>query len=131
MNEILQKRIEEKSKELGQIFFPDNMNVFARPNWEAGYIETACKEIASFALQNQWISVDEALPPKQKTTKGEELEQSIPVFVRDNEGNYTSAWYSFYGKCWYMAFGEAFLKQSIYSKITHWMEIPSLKGGEE
>lgn len=84
-----------------------------------------------FTLENLWISVDEALPPKRKTTKGEELEESIPVFVRDNEGNYTSAWYSFYGKHWYMAFGEAFLKQSIYSKITHWMPIPKLKKGGE
>lgn len=84
-----------------------------------------------FTLENLWISVDEALPPKQKTTKGEELEESIPVFVRDNEGNYTSAWYSFYGNHWYMAFGEAFLKQSIYSKITHWMPIPKLKKGGE
>ena len=79
----------------------------------------------------KWISVDEALPPRQKTTKGEDLEQSIPVFVRDNEGNYTSAWYSFYSKHWFMGYGEAFLKQSIYSKITHWMAIPSLKGGEK
>ena len=89
------------------------------------------KMAVKFTLENLWISVDEALPPKRKTTNGEELEESIPVFVRDNEGNYTSAWYSFYGKYWYMAFGEAFLKQSIYSKITHWMLIPELKEGGE
>ena len=62
MNEILQKRIEEKSKELAQKYFPNEMNVWARKNLEAQYVESACKEIATFALQNQWISVEEGLP---------------------------------------------------------------------
>jgi len=35
MNEILQKRIEEKSKELAQKYFPNEMNIWARQNLEA------------------------------------------------------------------------------------------------
>lgn len=123
MNEILQKRIEEKSKELGQMFFPDNMNCFARPNWEAGYIETACKEIANFALQNQWVSVEEALP----TERDEEDEQySTNVFARTKDC-IRYAYYDFYNESWCSVecgyrFG---------GDVTHWMSIPSLEGGEK
>lgn len=115
MNTILQKRIEEKSKELGQMFFPDNMNVFARPNWEAGYIETACKEIANFALQNQWISVDEALP-EDKT--------KVFVIVKTPVGIVHRADYHI-NDYWYMS------RYSPEEIVTHWMPIPSLKGGEK
>lgn len=115
MNTILQKRIEEKSKELGQMFFPDNMNVFARPNWEAGYIETACKEIANFALQNQWISVDEALP-EEKT--------KVFVIVKTPVGIVHRADYHI-NDYWYMS------RYSPEEIVTHWMPIPSLKGGEK
>lgn len=115
MNEILQKRIEEKSKELGQMFFPDNMNVFARPNWEAGYIETACKEIANFALQNQWIPVEEALPDVDEQ-----------VIAMSEFGDIERMKY--HNKAFYH------LKGSIIKdgeKITHWMNIPQLKGDEK
>ena len=117
MNEILQKRIEEKSKELGQMFFPDNMNVFARPNWEAGYIETACKEIANFALQNQWISVDEDLPDDDEN-----------VFIMNEYGGCGCAHYDYNNKIWRMSSGcNADESDEIYSTITHWMEIPKNK----
>lgn len=116
MNEILQKRIEEKSKELGQMFFPDNMNVFARPNWEAGYIETACKEIANFALQNQWISVEEALPEVNELVFGCVNDEGTPQAVG-------MAYYDEYG-------GWHYSDEEEISLITHWMLIPQLKGGE-
>lgn len=106
MNTILQQRIEEKSKELGQMFFPDNMNIFARPNWEAGYVETACKEIANFALQNQWISLDEALP--QKDDLYFVLINSTHPRVTEFENG----------------------KWQGYDNITHWMEILKLKDNE-
>ena len=124
MNEILQKRIEEKSKELGQMFFPDNMNVFARPNWEAGYIETACKEIANFALQNQWISVEEALP-----TLDEKYDFSERYLVKTNEGA-IKVMRIFKNIAWCDIFdGRAFIP---FEKkiVTHWMKIPN-EGGEE
>lgn len=121
MNTILQKRIDAKSKELGQMFFPDNMNVFARPNWEAEYIETACKEIANFALQNQWISVEEALP---------ELDNhgySKPVLVTSDINELLVATYSKNYDRW-NAVGPVSYHRLV---VTHWMPIPSLKGGEK
>jgi hypothetical protein len=124
MNTILQKRIEEKSKELGQMFFPDNMNVFARPNWEAGYIETACKEIANFALQNQWISVEEALPEK---------EQYVLVAVLDtikNEYNY--GFDAVTDSTEVVTDEHGFRIWVDTDRITHWIPIPELpKGGEK
>ena len=117
MNEILRKRIEEKYKELGQMFFPDNMNVFARPNWEAGYIETACKEIANFALQNQWISVDEGLPEKE----GRYLCNYHHKFSNSDDECDCVDFGLFKDGKWYVANNE----------VTHWMPIPSLEGGEK
>lgn len=95
------------------MFFPDNMNVFARPNWEAKYIETACKEIAKFALQNQWISVDEGLP-KENFDDGYKF-----VFVRIQLNDDTS-----YFDTDYIRKGKWELHKN--QKITHWMSIPSL-----
>lgn len=126
MNEILQQRIEEKSKELGQMFFPDNMNVFARPNWEAGYIETACKEIAKYALQNQWISAEEDLPPYDKAVIGMDYmpelawdDQTIIFVHRSNNPEVVTDKNKF---CVY---------PPSFCKVTHWMEIPQLEGGEK
>lgn len=75
---------------------------------------------ATFALQNQWISVDERLP------KGKE-----DVFVRNEYGGCTAAWYSRKTKDWHLTCGEICGDDIISSKITHWMEIPSLEGGEK
>lgn len=119
MNEILQKRIEEKSKELGQMFFPDNMNVFARPNWEAGYIETACKEIANFALQNQWISVEEALPE----IKEHFMSEDVLCKYSDGSMGFDYLKENIFGQQWF----EHECEESV---VTHWMLIPQLKGGE-
>lgn len=130
MNEILQKRIEEKSKELGQMFFPDNMNVFARPNWEAGYIETACKEIANFALQNQWIPVSEALPKCDRCHLAMYEDGGIIVAKYENE-----TWW------WQDGFvvGRNTDGDLMYSSsckvpsglITHWMMIPTINKEEK
>lgn len=121
MDEILKQRIEKKSKELGQMFFPDNMNPWARANWEAGYVESACEEMATFALKNQWISVDEALPPRDENISY--TATSVRVLVRiDFEGiiQNRTAVYDYSLKKW-----------SMYDKgVTHWMLIPSLEGGE-
>lgn len=122
MNEILQKRIEEKSKELAQKYFPNEMNVWARKNLEAQYVESACKEIATFALQNQWISVGEALPKKI-----EDKNYSKYVLTRqeyyDNE-YYVIARYDYGFDMWVSTH---YFKPEF---ITHWMPIPSLEGGE-
>lgn len=119
MNTI-QKRIEEKSKELAQKYFPNEMNIWARPNYEAQYVESACKEIATFALQNQWISVEEALP--QIREKGTENRSwSDWVLVMTHEGTALMDCYAFHRKEW----------NNNGNDVTHWMSIPQLKGGEK
>jgi hypothetical protein len=57
-----QEQIEQKAKELGQKYFPDGYNVWARPNYEAQYVEFACKEIIEWAdehLSNPYKDVIE------------------------------------------------------------------------
>lgn len=46
---ISKKQIEQKAKELGQKYFPDEYNIWARPNYEAQYVESACKEMLEWA----------------------------------------------------------------------------------
>ena len=51
---ISKKQIEQKAKELGQKYFPDEYNIWARPNYEAQYIEFACKEMVEWQNSNLW-----------------------------------------------------------------------------
>lgn len=73
-----------------------------------------------FTLENLWISVDEDLP-----------KDGVDVFVRNEHGKCTSAWYSHDTETWFLAYGEIAGDDVIYSQITHWMPIPELKGGEK
>lgn len=102
MNEILQQRIEEAANE----FDKESSRVI----FENG---------ANFILNNQWISVDEALPEEDENNKG----FSVQVFVTGGIHRTTNAIYSFNDKKFYSA---GFLLSS-----THWMPIPSLEGGEK
>ena len=71
----------------------------------------------TFALQNQWISVGEALPEFQQD-----------VVVTNSEGDYWTAWRS-NENCEHKD-NNGFVNYGI-GEITHWMPIPSLKGGEK
>ena len=44
-----EEQIEQKAKELGQKYFPNEYNIWARPNYEAQYVEFACKEMMEWA----------------------------------------------------------------------------------
>ena len=44
-----EEQIEQKAKELGQKYFPDEYNIWARPNYEAQNVEYACKEMLEWA----------------------------------------------------------------------------------
>ena len=44
-----EEQIEQKAKELGQKYFPNENNIWARPNYEAQYVESACKEMMEWA----------------------------------------------------------------------------------
>lgn len=99
------------------MFFPDNMNVFARPNWESGYIETACKEIANFALQNQWISVDEALPEyQQDVVVSDGLEYWMSWRTQETDALHKDK--------------NDFINHSAL-EIKYWMGVPQIKGSEK
>ena len=122
MNIILQKRIEEAAEK------------YAYTNWEnddyhegveegmpfdpIGYLEKCFKKAATFALQNQWIPVEEALP-----------EEDIPnCFV-----TYKTLDMVFYSTGSYEKDNDEWYVDSVgfNVKVTHWMQIPSLKGGEK
>lgn len=80
-----------------------------------------------FALQNQWISVDEGLPPIDEQTSS----LSIDVFVRDENGIYTAAWYSYSAHTWHLCNGSDYDDEDVIKdKITHWMKIPTLQPSE-
>ncbi len=54
-----EQQIRSKAKELGQKYFPDEANVWARGNIEAEYVENACVEMAEWLYQHpQWIPVE-------------------------------------------------------------------------
>lgn len=39
---------EEKAHSLGQMYFPDDQNIWARPNYEAKFVSDACMQMAEF-----------------------------------------------------------------------------------
>lgn len=45
---------EEKAKELGQKYFPDSANIWARGNFESHAAESACMEMYEWTRQNLW-----------------------------------------------------------------------------
>ena len=110
MNEILQKRIEEAAHEYIQsdAVAPENMQI-AFGDFING---------AKWALQNQWISVDEALP-EEEFDDGYEF---VLVIVKEDEE-------TLYYDTDYISNGKWELHNS--DKVTHWMPIPPLKGVEK
>ena len=80
-------------------------------------------EAAKSILKNQWISVEEGLP----TERDEEDEQySTNVFARTKDC-IRYAYYDFYNESWCSVEGG----YRFGGDVTHWMPIPSLKGGEK
>lgn len=124
MNEILQKRIEEASIEYtmktrpmciaGDAFADMARELNKNPAFIAG---------ANYALQNQWISIDEALPLKR---------QKVLVAVLDTKSNT-----HFFGFDTidddeeFLRDKNGFAIENDSHKITHWMEFPQLEGGEK
>jgi hypothetical protein len=110
MNIILQKRIVKAARDYSDHNYIDE-----------GVEVPAFIEGADFALKNQWISVEEALPKDNKV-----------VFYRALSDKGTKCYGSayVYNKEWYSDIDSA--AQNYYHyKITHWMPIPELKGCEK
>lgn len=64
-----EEQIEQKAKELGQKYFPNKNNIFARPNYEAQRVELACKEMMGWAdshLSHWHDAQGDDLPPIDK-----------------------------------------------------------------
>lgn len=118
MNEILQKRIDGAAAAIAP---------FNRMSQKRDYFIKG----ATLVLQNQWISVDESLPDDDEN-----------VLLTFNDGHIIVAYHS--GNYWWwcdgFVCGTKTNGQPMYSssqrieiddKPTHWMPIPTVKGGEE
>ena len=125
MNTILQKRIEEAAKKTAcpQCVFNDGGTC---NNDDDCKLFDDFVGLMAFALQNQWISVEEALPPYDKAVIGMDYmpeltwdDQTIIFVHRSDNPNVVTDKNKF---CVY---------PPSFCKVTHWMEIPSLEGGEE
>ena len=117
MNTILQKRIEEAARDIAELCPDCDLHCKGPNPCIPKIIYEKLIEIADFSLQNQWISVEEALPEKE----GRYLCNYHHKFSNsDDECDCIDLGLFKDGK-WYIGNNE----------VTHWMEIPSLKGGEE
>lgn len=119
MNTILQKRIEESAKKYCQdknYILPDDTEL----SLEALTAIDAYIEGAKSILQNQWISVEEALP-----IIGKDGYVDVFIIIKKNKKTLTYTARFEDNKFWNI---DGFC---VYQGFTHWMEIPSLKGGEE
>jgi hypothetical protein len=104
MNEILQKRIEEAATFLFK---------------QRGLDKESCRQAMYYILANQWISVEEALPERLEN-------ENVSDYVFVSNKNWVDVFrYDFKNNNWldYV--------NNTHWGITHWMPIPSLKGGEK
>ena len=93
------EQIRNKARELGQQYFPDSSNIWARSNVEAVYVENACVEMAEWADQHpNWISVEDELPKVQGKY----------MFRLSNGDMYYETYYP---------------KLKLLGNVTHWMKI--------
>jgi hypothetical protein len=115
-----EEQIRKKAKELGQQYFPDSSNIWARSNVEACYVENACVEMAEWLDQHpHWIPIEERKPQE----RGHYLVYSqfgdvwLSEWMQDKEGRWD----------WYVAP----ICVGIISKVTHWMPLPPAPRKEE
>lgn len=120
MNEILQKRNEKAARDFNQ--------KEGTPFALIGHVFNAFVDGANYALSNQWISVEEALP---------EYEEDVFVRFIEHFQNNTDEFEVGYCTRWRTSDKSVKTDSKEFSiignmEITHWMPIPELpKGGEE
>lgn len=79
--------------------------------------------------KSPWISVEDRLPEEDGKSN-----TSIVVYIKDERGLSTSAWYDFDTKTWHIFIG--FMNvgddddDTYEGTVTHWMQIPELSKGE-
>lgn len=86
-------------------------------------LKTCFVEAAIFALQNQWISVEEALPDK-----GHEV---LVAILNTKTNTHFFGFDAIVDDSLFLRDKNGFTIDVDYHKITHWMFIPQLKGGEQ
>jgi hypothetical protein len=116
MNEILQKRIEEAAEQYS-VSWRKNPDGSESKELFPVAAERSFKAGATFALQNQWISVDEALPKESGDylVIVKQSSDSEAYFHEISTYNATDNIWFYVGKL----------------IVTHWAPIPSLEGGRE
>lgn len=108
-NEKREQQIRSKAKELGQKYFPDEANVWARGNIEAEYVESACIEMAEWADQHpHWIPVEERLPKRMR--EGSRFSETVLVY--NKAGFIDTTYYDYEENEWKWS-----------PSVTHWMPI--------
>lgn len=118
MNEILQQRIEEAARNEREQCREDNNEIW-RGNPTYNDVEASFIKGATFVLQNQWISVEEALPE----IKEHFVSEDVLCIYSDGQMGFSRLKENLFGQ-------NGFEYESEESVVTHWMPIPSLKGGE-
>lgn len=108
MNKILQKLITEAAQDYSDHNYIDE-----------GVEVPAFIEGADFALKNQWISVEEALPE----IKEHFMSEDVLCKYSDGSMGFDYLKENIFGQQWF----EHECEESV---VTHWMLIPQLKGGE-
>lgn len=108
-----EEQIRNKARELGQQYFPDSSNIWARSNVEAAYVENACVEMARWLDQHpNWISVEDELPEKDN-----EFEDYSKLVVVTDGKDFYKGMYNYGGECW--------LTHDLWpiEDATYWMEV--------
>lgn len=114
MNTTLQKRIEEAAKKICCTDCP--MEIIR--NCKGCVARENAIKTGIFTLQNQWISVDEALPE-------EDIPNCFVAYRAIDMVLYSTGTYDKDSDEWYVdGFG-------YNAEVTHYMPIPSLEGGEK
>ena len=119
MNDTLQKRIEEAARIEREQCREDNNEIW-RGNPTYNDVEASFIKGATFALQNQWISVDEGLPE----IKEHFVSEDVLCKYSDGSIGFDYLKVNMFGQQWF----EHECEESI---VTHWMSIPQLEGGEQ
>jgi len=119
MNALLQKRIETESKKYMDEAI--EMNGVVGDNLHYEDLKTCFIEAATFALNHQWISTSESLPPLDEVSSN----ASICVIARTSDGAIYYAYYHHYLREWFSC-----ETSTRISGVTHWMFVLE-EGGEE
>lgn len=117
MNPILQKRIEEAARYIAELCPDCDLHCKGPNPCIPKIIYGKLIEMATFALQSQWISVEKALPKANELVFGCVNDEGVPQSVG-------MVYYDEYG-------GWHYSDEEEISLITNWMPIPSLEGGEK